>query len=40
MRMKTTDRKEAAIKVTLLMCLMEMTGKDAPTLRRELRTSA
>ena len=39
MRMKTSDRKEAAIKVTLLMCLREMTGKEPPTLKRELGLS-
>lgn len=36
LRMNTSDRKEAAIKVTLLLCLREMTGKELPVLKREL----
>lgn len=36
LRITTTGRKEAAIKDTLLLCMREMTGKEAPVLRREL----
>lgn len=36
MRMETSDRKEAAIKDTLLLSLMVMTGKEVPALKREL----
>jgi len=36
LRITTTERKEAAIKDTLLLCLREMTGKEPPVLRREL----
>ncbi|MDX2287208.1 MAG: hypothetical protein NW217_00085 [Hyphomicrobiaceae bacterium] len=36
MRMKIAGRKEAAIRDTLLLSLMEMTGKQPPVLKREL----
>lgn len=36
MRMKIAGRKEAAIRDTLLLSLMEMTGKRPPVLNREL----
>lgn len=36
LRMKTTTRKQAAVKDTLLLCLREMTGKEIPELRRDL----
>lgn len=36
LRITTTERKEAAIKDTLILCLREMTGKEPPVLKREL----
>jgi hypothetical protein len=36
LRMTTTERKAAAIKDTLILCMREMTGKEPPVLRREL----
>lgn len=36
LRMTTTERKDAAIKDTLILCLREMTGKEPPVLKREL----
>jgi len=40
LRMKTTERKDAAIKDALLLSLMEMTGKQPAVLRRELQSTS